>query len=74
MINSHIARHICGFGYGLSVKFRWLRLSYTIFAIGLAASALVFVLAMGHLLPWRHRPAGLAGRVRTMASTAIFRA
>lgn len=50
-IHSHIARHIYGLGYGLSVKFRWLRLSYTIFTIGLAASALVFVLAMGHLLP-----------------------
>ncbi len=50
-IHSHIARHIYGLGYGLSVKFRWLRLSYTIFTIGLASSALVFVLAMGHVLP-----------------------
>ncbi len=50
-IHSHIARHIYGLGYGLSVKFRWLRLSYTIFTIGLASSALVFVLAMAHILP-----------------------
>jgi hypothetical protein len=50
-IHTHIARHIYGLGYGLSVKFRWLRLSYTIFTIGLASSALVFVLAMGHVLP-----------------------
>ena len=50
-IHSHIARHIYGLGYGLSVKFRWLRFSYTIFTIGLASSALVFVLAMAHVLP-----------------------
>ena len=50
-IHTHIARHIYGLGYGLSIKFGWLRLSYTIFTIGLASSALVFVLAMGHVLP-----------------------
>jgi hypothetical protein len=50
-IHSHIARHIYGLGYGLSIKFGWLRLSYTIFTIGLSSSALVFVLAMAHVLP-----------------------
>ncbi|MGD8265199.1 MAG: DUF5706 domain-containing protein [Chromatiales bacterium] len=50
-IHTHIARHIYGLGYGLSIKFRWLRFSYTIFTIGLASSALVFVLAMAHVLP-----------------------
>lgn len=45
-IHTHIARHIYGLGYGLSVKFRWLRLSYTVFTIGLAISALVFLLSI----------------------------
>lgn len=42
-VHTHIARHIYGLGYGLSVKFRWLRISYTIFTIGLALSTLVFL-------------------------------
>jgi hypothetical protein len=42
-VHTHIARHIYGLGYGLSVKFRWLRISYTIFTIGLSLSTLVFL-------------------------------
>lgn len=46
-VHTHIARHIYGLGYGLTVKFRWLRISYTIFTIGLALSATIFLITTG---------------------------
>jgi hypothetical protein len=45
-VQTHISRHIYALGYGLSIKFRWLRVSYTVFTIGLAFSALIFLLTI----------------------------
>ncbi len=40
---THIIRHIHGLGAGLESKFRWLRLAYTAFMIGLIISSALFL-------------------------------
>ena len=43
---THIIRHIHGLGSGLESKFRWLKLAYTVFTVGLIVSSALFLWVM----------------------------